>query len=92
VLGGPLLDLWPKPEPGAATAEIDGGPRHVLIASLILADAVAVSETKDLGYIVGVDQIVDGNSPGHRGERTSIGGNPSTPVMVPSGPMNRIRV
>jgi len=62
----PALDLGTKPEHRSAATEVDHRPWHVWVARLVLADRVPVSKTQDLGNVVGVDQVVDEDSSGHK--------------------------
>lgn len=92
MLGCPSLDLGPQPEPRAPASQVNHRAGHVVVASLVLADTVAVRETKDRGHIVGVDQVIDGDSPSHERSIRRWSAYAATPVMIPSAPMYRLRV
>ncbi len=51
-LCGPLRHLAAKPELDATFAEIHGRLWHVVVASLVLADGVAMSEVKDVRNVL----------------------------------------
>jgi len=61
----PAFDLGSEPEPWPTATEVNHRPRHVGITRLVLADGVSVGETEDLGYIVGVDEVIHEDSSGH---------------------------
>ena len=65
-LGGvPAFNLWTQPEHRTTAAEVEDGTRHVRVARLVLADRVPVREPKNLGDVVGVHEIVEGDSSRH---------------------------
>jgi hypothetical protein len=64
-LRGPARDLGTEPELDATLSEIDGRLWHVVIAPLVLADSVAMSEAEDVSDALGVDEIVYRHSSRH---------------------------
>jgi hypothetical protein len=71
---GPVLDIWPEPELYAPIAEIHDRARHVLMAPLVEADAVAVRQLQDVGDGLGVDQVLSGDIRTHHNKATSVDG------------------
>lgn len=65
LLGVPPLDLRSEPEAWATAAEVEDGARHVGIPLEVLAHGIPVSEPKDPGNIVCVDQVVDVHATRH---------------------------
>ena len=64
-LCGPAGDLRTEPELYATVSEIDNRPWHVVVAPLVLADCVAMSEVQDVSDALRIDEIVDRHSFGH---------------------------
>jgi len=60
VFGGPTLHLRTEPKPWPTTAEIQYRPWHVLVASQVLADTVAIAQIEDLSDVLRVDKVLDG--------------------------------
>ena len=54
----PVLNLISQPEPRSGSTEVDYWSGHVGIALLVSAHGVAMSQTKDLRYLLGIDQIL----------------------------------
>lgn len=68
----PFLDLLADPEPGATPSKIDYRPRHIRVAPLIGADAVAVGETEDHCHLFSVDQILGVYAGSHESQSTGV--------------------
>jgi hypothetical protein len=61
----PPLDLGTQPEARTTRTKIEYRSRHVRVSALVLAHGVAVRQAKDPSDLVGVDELVDCDSPGH---------------------------
>lgn len=70
VLLGPSGDLWPKPQPSAATPALNRGAREVLIAAHVGRHAVSVTQTEDICDLLGVDEVIDVNGRCHARQST----------------------
>ena len=62
----PALDLRTKPKARPAWAEVEDRPRHVGVATLILADGVALRKAENPGDFVSVDEVVDKYASRHK--------------------------
>jgi hypothetical protein len=65
LLGCPAFNVRPEPDLDAAVAEVEDRPWHVRVPVLVDAHRRAVSEAKQLGHGIGVDEIVDVDSLAH---------------------------
>ena len=61
----PALDLRTKPKARPAGAEVENRSRHVRIATLVLADGVALCQPEDASDLVGVDEVLKDDASGH---------------------------
>jgi hypothetical protein len=62
---GPFYYLASEPHLAPSASKVDHGARHVRIAVLIQRHGVALSQAKNLGYGLGVYEVVDINLPSH---------------------------
>ena len=72
----PIEDRWAQPQPRSTVAEVDDGPRHVGIATLIQTHAVRVGQSEQRRELTRVDQLLGVH---HRRHSTSIP-MPSPPI------------
>jgi hypothetical protein len=61
----PSLDLGSQPQTRSTTAEIEDWTWHVGVPVQVLADGIPMRETKDAGYIVCVNQIIEEHPTDH---------------------------
>jgi hypothetical protein len=52
---GPTLDLRAEPELDPSRAEVEDRSGHVAVATLVLADRIAVGQAEDVGNSLGVE-------------------------------------
>jgi len=72
----PLVDFGAQPELRAPASKVDDWARHVCVLALVLADGVAVGETKQIGNLMRVDQFVDVDFAAHSGDdHTPVSGD-----------------
>ena len=57
--------LAPEPHLAATASKIDDGTRHVRMTVLIQRHRVALRQTENPGYSLGVHEVVDINLPSH---------------------------
>jgi hypothetical protein len=65
LLGRPEFDVGLEPDLHPSVAEIEHRPWHVRIPVLVEAHGVAVGKAEQVGYAVGVDEIIDVDSLAH---------------------------
>lgn len=61
----PALHLGTQPEHRPARPEVHDWARHVGVARLVVAHRIAVSEAKDRGDVVGIDEVFNEDSARH---------------------------
>jgi hypothetical protein len=71
----PSLDFGSEPKLDAAAAQLDDRARHVGVASLVEAHAVAVGEAESVGDQLRVDQVVGLHEWSHVDESTLVDGS-----------------
>jgi len=67
----PALDLRAQPQTGPTRSEVKHGAWHIGVASLVVADGVAVGEAEDPCDVVGVDELVERDSVRHEVKPTA---------------------
>jgi hypothetical protein len=71
---GPSFDLRSQPELHSTVAEVDDGARHVLVAPLVQADAVAMRELEYVGDGLSIDEVFGSDLWAHAAKATSVDG------------------
>ena len=56
---GPLDDIAPQPQETSTGAHVDRGDREVAVTPAVHADALMLSQPKDLGHSSGVEEVVE---------------------------------
>jgi hypothetical protein len=72
----PRDHLAAKPQLAATLAEVDDGPGHRRVSTLVTRDGVALSEPEQLSYSLRVNDVFSIDEPSHRGEPTTVGTSP----------------
>jgi hypothetical protein len=75
LLFGPVVDLRAEPEFDSAAAQLHHGSRHVSVATLVQADAIAVRQAEHCGDTVGVDEVFGRDERGHGQKATCVDGS-----------------
>jgi len=63
----PPLNLRTSPKARPARSEVEHGARHIRVTALVLTDGIALAQAEDSSHVVGVDELLEGDSFRHGG-------------------------